>query len=84
MYPGDMITTECWRIREDFIQFRVRVKERKTFAINQGYVLLKKIEQHIQPQGIANNDSQNVFNSIENSLKSMNEDKRKKLLEKVL
>lgn len=84
MYPGDVITTECWKIKDDFIQFRVRVEGRKTFAINHGYVLLKKkTQQSLQTQSIAKNDAQDVFTSIENSLKSMSEDKRKKLLEKV-
>jgi hypothetical protein len=83
VYPGDVITTECWKVRNDFVQFRVRVDARKTFAINHGYILLTKMEQQSIQSQSPTSDPQGVFSVIEDSLKSMDKDKRQKLLEKV-
>ena len=59
------------------------MNKRNTFAINHGYILLKKQITKSPVTGIQSDDAQKVFSTIESSLKAMDGDKRRKLLEKV-
>lgn len=42
IFPGETIKTEIWKAGDSLVQFRARVLERNTFAINNGYMVLHK------------------------------------------
>ena len=84
VFPGETIKTEIWKVKDGFIQFRARVLERNTFAINNGYMVLHKAQSTEGPS-VSHADGQAglIYNLLNKKLEKLGTDKVVELCRKV-